>query len=62
MVQAALLEERGAPDTGVILRVVADPGALLDGARYRLHGDVIDALADLVVTMLDQEAARNDPR
>lgn len=61
MVQAALLEERGAPHAGVLIRVVADPEALLDGARYRLHGDVIDALADLVVMMLDQEAARNDP-
>lgn len=61
MVQAALLEERGAPNAGVVIRVVDDPAMLLDDARYRLHGDVIDALADLVVMMLDQEAARNEP-
>lgn len=39
----------------VTISVVPNLSKLLDGRSTRLHGDVIDALVDLVVELLDEE-------
>jgi hypothetical protein len=40
----------------VVISIVPDLPKLLDARSTRLHGDVIDALVDLVVELVDQEA------
>lgn len=57
--RAAVIEESGGArpsGRGVAISHVADPSKLLASGSRRLHGDVVDALVDLVVALLDEEA------
>ncbi len=62
-VRVALLDERdgsrGAPRS-VAISVVEDPAKLLAERSPKLHGDVVDALVDLVVALLDEEDRRDE--
>lgn len=47
-------EQAGEVPRPVVIAVVVDPAQL---PAARLHGDVVDALVDLVVAMIDEERA-----
>lgn len=55
-----LVEELPADDgvctPPVLIARVDDPSKLLDGRTHHLHGDVVDALAELVIELLDRQA------
>lgn len=46
-------DQRKASSGTVTISVVSDLSKVLDARSTRLHGDVIDALVDLVVELLD---------
>lgn len=43
--------------SAVTIAVVPDPARLLDERSRRIHGDVLDALVDLVVELIDKDEA-----
>ncbi len=53
--------QRRASGIGTLtISVVPDPSNVLDARSTRLHGDVIDALVDLVVELLDKETGHGE--
>ena len=56
--RTVLIEERESPHgtpREVAISVAVDVSKLLAGGSRRLHGDVVDALVDLVVSLLDED-------
>jgi hypothetical protein len=53
--------DEGAPPGGLVtIAVVSDVKGLLDARLRGLHGDVIDALVELVVDLLDEEGVHGE--
>lgn len=55
-------EDAAAASTGgsVTISIVSDVAGLLDARSRGFHGDVIDALVELVVGLLDEERAHGE--
>lgn len=58
LLDEAAPEGNGGPSTpsAVTIAIVPDPAKLLDERSPRIHGDVLDALVDLVVELIDKDA------
>ena len=53
-------DEAALPEGPVTIAVVSDVKGLLDARSRGLHGDVIDALVELVVELLDEEGVHGE--
>ena len=59
--KVVLVEDRREAQPGAVtISVVPDLSNVLDARSKRLHGDVLDALVDLVVELLDEETGHGE--